>query len=201
MRTTRIILTAGLLLIGGSAPARGQARLSGGSFVVARYKVGSTASLFSAGRVGAGMVVAGAITNPATGYDAIVIGGGTRLRLAANARTSVILAGASATDGSSLRLYVTPTVALGTVLVNAIAAGYEPVSGTNRRQVSLDPLTLSAAVSGGLRLGVSGVFAATERFCVRLWSTCWTTRSSIRPRAATSRLSCPCTPGMAAIGR
>lgn len=163
MRTWRHTLAVGLLMLGGSATAGAQARLSGSSFVVARYKVGATASLFTAGRVGAGMVVAGAITNPATGYDAIVIGGGTRIRLASNARTGVILAGASASDGNSLRLYATPAVAFGSVLVNAIAAGYEPVSGTNRRQLSVDPVTLSVAVSGGLRLGVSGVFLATER--------------------------------------
>ena len=138
-------------------------RFSANSFIMARYRVGATASLFAAGRVGRGMLVAGVITNPTTDYEALVVGAGTRVRLGDNARSGLILAGASATDGTSLRLYATPALTLGDVTLNAITAGFYPLSGTNPAQFSADPVTLSLPVIGGLRAGVTGIVTATDR--------------------------------------
>jgi hypothetical protein len=124
--------------------------------------MGSTGSLFVARRVGPGMAVAGIIANPVTHYSAFVVGTGTRVRLASSAGATVMVAGASASDGSSLRIYVIPALGLGRVVVNAITASYQPLSGRNRAQLLVDPVLVTAPVTRGVRAGLAGVFVATH---------------------------------------
>jgi len=156
-----LLLAPGMLAAQAPLPAP-PPRLMGASFLAARYRVGASGSLFVAGRIGPGMAVAGIIANPETHYGAFVFGAGTKVRVASNAGATVIAAGASASDGGSLRLYVMPAAGFGRLSVNGITAVYQPISGVNRAQLLVDPLLLSTRVAGGVRLGLAGVYIATD---------------------------------------
>src|SRR5512134_3735620 len=104
--TTAVLLLALGAPLGGQSPA--PPRVQGVDFLVARYVATGSASLYSASRVGPGMVVTGVVGNPRTEYRAVVFGGGTRLTLGRGAGVTAVLGGADATDGPSARLYLMP---------------------------------------------------------------------------------------------
>jgi len=157
------------LVMAFGAPARAQMpsssrfpRVVGVDFLVARYTAGATASAYAARRAGAGMAVVGMTFNPETRQRAVIVGGGTHLRLARGTGVTLIVAGASATDGTSLRFYALPSMRAGRVALTATATAYDPLTGTARRKAAIDPLTLSVRLTRGLRLGISGVLNAKQ---------------------------------------
>jgi len=138
-------------------------RLDGASFFVARYTAGSSGSLYAAGRLGAAMVVGGVVHNPRTRYRAVVVGSGTRIQFGSGNSMTVILAGAAATDGASVRVFALPRFVTGPVVVNGTAAVYQPVTGSGVRRAYIDPLTASVRIAPGLRAGISALISADQR--------------------------------------
>jgi hypothetical protein len=134
--------------------------VTGASFVVLQYKTGSTVSLYAARRVGAGMAVGGLVGRPGSNSRTAVAGLGTRIRFSPGAAAIVILAGATGSDGESLRLYVLPKVTAGRIALTGTTAVYQPLGGAGARLASLDPLTLSVRVVGRVRAGIAGVATA-----------------------------------------
>jgi hypothetical protein len=154
----------------GSTELRAQAlapravpRIAGTSFLMARYKAGASFSLYAAQRLGAGMVLAGVVGNPETGYRAVILGGGTHVRLGRRDGVTVLLGGAQASDGTFLRLYVLPKFATGRMLAKATGTFKQPLGGKGLRDAAVDPLTVSLRVSAVLRVGLSGVLSVAER--------------------------------------
>lgn len=137
-------------------------RLAGASFVVARYKAGSSVSVYASSRLGAGMAVAGVVGKPNSTNWAFVAGAGTRIRFAPHAGMTVILGAATATNGTSLRLYLLPKLATGSVLLTATTGAYQPLAGDGRRQFAIDPLTVSVRLTDRIRAGLSTVLSLSE---------------------------------------
>jgi len=146
-----------------AAPTPHLPRLTGTSFAVARYKAGSSASLYVASHIGAGMIVAGVVHQPRGNLQTIVIGSGTRARLSRSSAVTVILAGAIAPGGTSLRLYAMPRVTTGLATFSGIAAVYQPLGGRGVQQAIVDPLTVSVPVIFGARAGLTAMIATAER--------------------------------------
>lgn len=159
-----VVLGPGSIRLPGQAPEPGVApHLVGASFFVTRYTARASASFYVAGRVGAAMAVGGLVYNPSTRYRAVVVGSGTKVQFGSGNAVTVILAGAAATDGASIRAYALPRFAAGPVLINGIAAVYQPVTGSAVRRAYLDPLTVSVSVVPGLRAGISALVIADQQ--------------------------------------
>ena len=150
-------------LLAQAEPSGSPPRLTGNSFAVARYKGGSSASLYVASHVGAVMFVAGGVHQPRNNLKTMVLGVGTRVQFSRSSAVTVIAAGGSSPKGESVRLFALPRVMAGHVAVAGIAATYLPVNGKAPRQAMVDPLTISAPVIGGLRGGLSAMVTTTER--------------------------------------
>ena len=145
-----------------AAPSPREPRLTGTTFAEARYKTGSSASLYAAHHFGAAMIVAGVVHQPRNNQQTLVLGTGTRIRLTRAAKVTVILAGATAPSGTSLRLYALPRLTAGRVTVSGIAAAYQPLGGRLVQQAMVDPLTVSVPVIPGVRVGLAAMIATAE---------------------------------------
>jgi len=146
-----------------ASPTSHLPRLTGTSFAVARYKAGSSSSLYVASHIGAGLIVAGVVHQPRGNQQTVVIGSGTRIHLTRASAVTVILAGAAAPNGTSLRLYAMPRAAAGLVRFSGIAAVYQPLGGRGVQQAIVDPLTVSVPVIFGARAGLTAMIATAER--------------------------------------
>ncbi|HKI96167.1 MAG TPA: hypothetical protein VJ992_12845 [Gemmatimonadales bacterium] len=141
-------------------------RFTGTSFVLVHYDAGASLAVYGAKRLGPGMALVGIVGNPGTAYRAIIVGGGTRLRLGAHAGVTAFLAGQDASSGASLRMYVLPEAAIGRVTVSATGALRQPFDGGGRREASVDPVTVALRISDVLKVGVAGVVSVAERHAV-----------------------------------
>jgi hypothetical protein len=177
-------LASGAKLPAQTVTPRVAPRLAGASFVLARYTAAGSASAYGARRFGAGMAVVGVVGNPTTRYRAVILGGGTRLRIGRHDAVTVLLAGAQATDGTSLRLYVLPAVAAGRLRASATGVLKQPLGGEGRREVSMDPLTVSLPITRFLRVGLTGVLSAQQGRAVD-----WGVGPSVHLRALGASLS------------
>ena len=140
-------------------PAR-QPRIQGTSFLLARYASTETLSLYGAYGHGSAMGLVGVVRNTRTSYQAIIVGGGTRLRVGRRDGLTLLAAIATGSDGPALRLYVLPAFRAGRWSVSGNAASYVPLAGRGRLQVLLDPLALSFRVTSALGAGIAGVARA-----------------------------------------
>jgi hypothetical protein len=156
-----------LAALGLAAPARAQTaapahgpRLQGASFAIVRATSTGSAAFYGAHGVGPGLAMAGVVAVPGTGYRAIIAGAGSRVRLGTSGGLIAIVAGAQATDGPSVRLYLLPSAAFGRVTMSATATAYQPLGGTVRREAALNPLIVAMRATPALSGGLAVVFHA-----------------------------------------
>ena len=147
--------------LSGQAPGS-TARFTGSSFVFVRYKYEGAISAYASRRIGSGMAFAGVIENPYTSSRTVILGSGTRVRFGAPASIATFLGGAASTDGWSLRTYLLPRFKAGRIAGGGTISATEPLSGSVRRQLSIDPLTLSLRTVERARVGVATRLQAKE---------------------------------------
>lgn len=147
-----------------SAQAAGSTgRFTGTSFVFVRYKYEGAMSAYVSRRIGSGMAFAGIVENPSIASRTVILGSGTRIRFGAQASIATFLGGATATDGWSLRTYLLPRFKAGRIAGTGTVSATEPLSGSGRRQLSIDPMTLSVRTVERVRVGVATRLQAKER--------------------------------------
>lgn len=167
-------MVAGAVLFGWTAlsagspcpPGRGVC-LEGTRFALVQAASAGSVALYATEGMGPVMVMAGGVTTPATGYRAVVLGGGTRLRVGSASGVVALGGVAHATNGRSARLYLLPSVTAGRLNVAATATALLPLGGSSRREASLNPLavtwSLGPAVAGGAAVAVKAVEGSPAR--------------------------------------
>lgn len=150
--------------VAGLGPARlaaqasaGGATFQGPTFVLARYSSAGTVSAYGAYGVGPLTAFVGVIRTPRTGAQTLMLGGGTRVRLAAGSGVGVFAAVAGGTGGASIRLYALPSLRGRGWEVSGTATGRVPLAEGGAWKVSLDPLTLSFPLTPAVGAGVAVV--------------------------------------------
>ena len=165
MLSSRMLLvTIAIAALGRAVPAQAPstARFTGSSFVFVRYKYEGAISAYASRRIGSGMAFAGVVENSYTSSRTVIFGSGTRIRLGAPASVAAFLGGAAATEGWSLRTYLLPKFKAGRIVAGGTVSTTEPLSSSVRRQLSIDPLTLSLRTVESVRVGVATRLQAKE---------------------------------------
>jgi hypothetical protein len=137
-----------------------QPRFQGASFLLARYVSTQTASLYGAYGGGPVMGLVGLVRNPRTDRTVVIVGGGTRVRVATHGRVTVLAGLAGGSGGTMIRLYALPALRIGNLRLTGTATTYVPLEAEGRWQASVDPLTLSLRAAPGLGVGLATVLKA-----------------------------------------
>lgn len=138
-------------------PARREPPFRGTSFLLARYASTRTMTLYSAYGVGPVMGFVGVVRNPRSASHAVVVGGGTRLRIAPRAGVTLLAALAGGSDGASVRLYALPAMRFGRWRLTGTATTQMPLEARGHWKATLDPITASRDVTRSLEAGVAAV--------------------------------------------
>lgn len=127
-------------------------------FVVARYVEDGTRSIYAAQRVGPVMLLGGLVRNVRTDLTTAVVGFGDMPAARGPFSLSTFVAGARNSDGTSLRVYLSPTARLGLLTANATIGAFQPLGNSKAvAQASVNPLTLALRVTPRIKAGVATI--------------------------------------------
>ena len=137
-------------------------RWSGASFAAARYVAGKSATVLAGQRVGPAMVVVGAKGTPTSSTWSPMVGPGARVRVARGIDVTTILVFLDAPAGASLDLYASPSIRMGGVRLDGQVMLRQPLDHGRPRELSINPVTLSAPVIPGVRVGLGATVTAVQ---------------------------------------
>ena len=137
-------------------------RLSGSSFVSARYVTGQTLTVVASQRFGPVMLVMGAKGKPTSNDWTPMVGPGTRLRVARGVGVTTMLVFTDAPGRRSLDLYALPSLRRGATRLDAIIMVRQPLDRGRPRELSINPIAASVAVAPRVQLGLGATINAAE---------------------------------------
>jgi hypothetical protein len=132
------------------------------NFVFARFASRSSHTLYAGYGIGRGVVIAGMVQNPRTGYREIIAGAGVQVFPSRRNGTTIVLAGADATESAYLQLYVVPSLTLGSVSVTGTVEAYQPLERSGSRQLGINPVTAVVRLQRRLSAGATYLLSAAE---------------------------------------
>lgn len=162
---TAITVTA--FVAGRSAWAQGRPgeppRWSGYSFVLGRHVAGRSTTLVGGYRAGAAIVVAGGIAEDRARRWTVLVGVGTHLSLGTGAGITLIPTVTAANQGTTLTLYAFPRLQAGAVHLDASISLRQPLGGTIRRGLAVNPAVVTFPAGSRVRFGAGASMTLAAR--------------------------------------
>ena len=132
------------------------------NFIFARFASRSSHTLYAGYGIGRGVVIAGMVQNPRTGYREIIAGAGVQVFPRRRSGATIVLAGADASESAYLQVYIVPSLALWSIAIAGTVEAYQPLERAGSRQLGLNPLTAVVRIHGPLSAGATYLWSIAE---------------------------------------
>jgi hypothetical protein len=122
-------------------------------FVSARYSTGTAGFLFGGYGYGPAFAMVGMVNNPRSGYTEFLGGAGGRFVTGPRVSHAVAFAASHATEAWYAQIYWLPTLAFGSMTVEATVQASAPLEDAGDAQLAINPLTVHLRLAPRVSIG------------------------------------------------